>query len=249
MVAAGEGRDMADPSSAIIGKIGVEVYKAIGPKTLLWAKTQVMGKTVLFVGPTRAGKTSLLAFIRGGAYTDPELFIDRTQKVKRSPSLQISSRNRQIRIDVKGIVDTRGTDDPRVQARLLVRYRPHALCILLDANMGWADPAGADDDHFNRPWLKGFLEELAAIRSEEEPATRRLKSFCLFVNKADLVLDAELKIMLKDVKSLLPETLTGSAARLAQMANVLPLSLVEDHAEGKLPVRALEAVFDPFIRE
>ncbi len=241
---------MVEVGSAFLGKVGIEIYKTVGPKALVWVKSKLFGRTILFVGPARSGKTSLLTFIRGGVYAHPELTGQRTLKVKGSSPLQFRTPNEQIRIDVKTIVDTRGQDSPAQHAALVGRYRPHALCIVLDAEALWGAPAHAPaDPDFHDAWLKAFVEALENLPQKEGSFGRRLKSLCIFVNKVDTVTSAEATDRVNQARLLFRQLAKSKLERLRKIANTLPLSMLETHMDGTLPVKAVAAIFDPFVRD
>jgi GTPase SAR1 family protein len=244
-----QGGDVADPAGAIVGKVGVGLLRAVAPSAVAWLKTQVVGKTVLFVGPSRSGKTSFINYLRSGAYTDPSDAMPRTQAVKNTGSLQLKSPNGMVSIDLKKVVDTKGQDFPHDHAELVSKYRPHALCILTDASSDWS-ATGSNSDKSGRVWLEEFLEGLCEIKQKDSHIFRRLKSFVILVNKSDLTPDSSLQSKrAEQIKLIVKSHLRGGSGRVADMLSVKHLSLLEEHDQGKSAARAALTVFNPFVRD
>jgi GTPase SAR1 family protein len=243
------GEESVADAGAIVGKVGVGVLRAVAPGAVAWLKTQVAGKTVLFVGPSRAGKTSFINYLRSGAYTDPSDGVPRTQNTKNIGSLQLKSPNGMVSIDLKKIIDTKGQDFPRSHATLVSKYRPHALCILADASSDWSS-SGSNPDKNGRAWLEEFLEGICEIRQDDPHIFRRLKSFTILVNKSDLVSDNNVQIKrIEQIKLITKTYFRGGTGRISDMLNVKFLSLIEDHDKGQSAAKAALTVFTPFVRD
>lgn len=241
--------DNVTDAGAIVGKVGVGVLRAVAPGAVAWLKTQVAGKTILFVGPSRAGKTSFINYLRSGSYTDPSDGIPRTQNTKNTGSLQLKSPNGMLSIDLKKIVDTKGQDFPRAHAELVSKYRPHALCVLADASSDWSS-SNSNPDKNGRAWLEEFLEGICEIRQTDHNIFRRLKSFTVLVNKSDLVTDESVRNRRsKQIKLITKTYFRGGTGRISDMLNVKFLSLIEDHDKGQSAAKAALTVFTPFVRD
>lgn len=233
---------------AILGKFGIEVFKAAGPSVWGWIRTQVIGKDVLFLGPSRSGKTSLINFIRAGQFTDPDDFVPRTIVNQNKGSIQIKSQNKNLQIDLKRVIDTVGQDSPSEHASLIGDHSPHAVCIVLDGSVPWGvDSADANRD--NMVWLQHFFDQLCIVREERPACFRRLKSVTILLNKVDKVdaVIADKRIL--QIKNLANKSLTGVTAKFAKMMNVKKLSLVENYQNGELPAKAMITLFNPFVRD
>jgi hypothetical protein len=239
---------MLDGGGAILGEVGVGVLRAVAPGVLAWAKAQVTGKTVLFVGPSRAGKTSFINYLRAGTYTDPADAIARTQSSGSVGGLQLKSPNGNLQIEVKKLVDTKGQDFPEVHANLVQRHRPHALCIMMDASAEWSGAGDPDPNKNNRAWLEQFLNRLCELRADDPNVLRRLKSFSIFLNKVDKVPDENaVKSRAAQARLVVSSLLRGRANRVVDLLNVKPLSLVQDYSGGKLPAQASVTLFMPLV--
>lgn len=238
---------VSDPGSAIIGKIGVGVLKAVAPGAFAWIKTQVVGKTVLFVGPARVGKTSFINYLRAGHYVDLDDYVPRTQEVSNVGSLQMKSSNGIVSIDVKKIIDTRGQDFADEHAHLVSESKPHAICLILDASGDWG--AGEDSSRNQKLWLDEFADGLCEQRESNPAMFNRLKSFSILLNKVDAISAGEFAKREIAVKNTLIKKLTGANAKVAKKINIKPLSLIEEYEQGKLPVKAALTLFTPFVRD
>ena len=241
---------MADIGGAIIGKVGVEVFKRASPHALAYFKNQFFGKTILFIGPSRAGKTSFINFMKSGNYAEPTDFMARTQTTKSAGRLQLSTKNGNLQIEIRQLIDSKGQDSPEAHADLVGKYRPHAICLLIDSSSEWAPPGYGDSNRHSRAWFEQFLMRLSEVREEYPHCTRRLKSFCVLLNKWDLVDDETVfNSRKRQIELILSQNLKGSATRICQIANIKQLSLIENHRDGALPPKALLSILNPFLNE
>jgi hypothetical protein len=240
---------MVDMGSAIVGKVGVEAYKSASPSLFRWLKRLVFGKTVLFLGPSFAGKTSYVTYLRSGELANPNEFADRTIGHRNSGGVIIKSANGNVEVDLAKIMDTQGQGAPQEHAELVAEYRPHAICLMFDASEDWSPLGVLDPSKSNKVWLETFLIKLCKIANGDDSLFERIKSFAVVLNKVDLVKDqSTLQGKVDQVHLLVGHHLKGDLGDLAAMLVVKPMSAIQGYAGDASPEKVTSSLFMPFIR-
>ncbi len=240
---------MLDGGGAIVGKAAVAVLRAASPSAIAWLKMQALGRTVAFLGPSRSGKTSFINYLRTGAYADPTDAIPRTLSPRNTGALQLKSSNGMISIDLKKVIDSRGQDLPEEHAQLVAKHKPHGICIIVDINSDWSN-ANPDLNTNGRLWIEEFLSALCEQKDENPNIFRKLKSFNILLNKSDLLKSESIyENKSKQIKIISSNIIKSKSTRVAKLINVKPLSLIENHKKGILPVAASNSIFVPFVRD
>ncbi|MHC4521369.1 MAG: hypothetical protein ACYTAS_22465, partial [Planctomycetota bacterium] len=99
------------------------------PRGLYGLITHALGKEILVLGPSTAGKTKFAEYLRLGVL-DPEGIREMTYRVRKSPAFTVGiGRNREVVLKVRRAVDTPGQVGPIEHATLVGRRKPHAIIV------------------------------------------------------------------------------------------------------------------------
>jgi hypothetical protein len=232
----------------VLGKLGITVARVAGPNVLKFLKNEAFGKKFLFVGPSWSGKTSFWKYIRSGEYTNPNVFIDRTQNDENLGRLEISSSNNRVQIEVKRTFDVKGTKTAAEQAEIVRKKKPDGLCILVEAGRTVSARPAQNPSETILGWLTDFLQALHNEREKYPDSFERIRSVLVIVNKVDLLLSSlEASRTCNSIEQLLAKYDAGFLADIIKRTRVVQMSLIRSYQSGELPAKALSALISPFL--
>ncbi len=170
---------MVEPTTTVV----IETLKLFGPKAFKWLKTKAVGRTLLVVGPAEAGKTSYVRYLRTQVL-QREGYLPRTEDVEKSPSFLIKvGPTGQLYLDAKYMRDTPGEASIATVVKYVLRYKPHALVIVLDLR--------GEEYERSRKWLEDFcakMVEKTTVKTRKVLRTqKRMRYIQILTNKIDKV--------------------------------------------------------------
>jgi len=114
--------------------LGATTPRRARPRGLYALITHALGKEILVLGPSTAGKTKFTEYLRLGVL-DPEGKREMTYGVRKSPAFTVGiGRDRDVVLKVRRAVDTPGQVGPIEHATMVGRRKPHAIIVVLDSS-------------------------------------------------------------------------------------------------------------------
>ena len=148
------------------------------PRGLYALITHALGKEILVLGPSTAGKTKFAEYLRLGVL-DPEGKREMTYGVRKSPAFTVGiGQNRDVVLKVRRAVDTPGQVGPIEHATMVGRRKPHAIIVVLDSSRAAL---------MMTTWLHLFCDRLDTILRRGSYARRRLAEIIVLLNKRDKI--------------------------------------------------------------
>lgn len=161
--------------------------------------THALGKEILVVGPSTAGKTKFAEYLRLGTL-DPEGRREMTYHVSKSPAFTVGiGGNRPLVLKVRRAVDTPGQVGPLQHATLVGRRKPHAVVLVLDCSRPLSTTV---------TWLHLFCDRLDTVLRRGSYVKRKLSEILVLLNKRDKITDRKLDQRRKAVREVLEQHLS-----------------------------------------
>lgn len=161
--------------------------------------TRALGKEILVLGPSTAGKTKFAEYLRLGTL-DPEGQREMTYHVRTLPAFTVTIPGpTRLVLKVRRAVDTPGQIGPRQHATLVGRRRPHALVVVLDCDK----PLSA-----TVAWLHLFCDRLDTVLRRGSYVKRKLSEILVLLNKRDKIDSDELDRCRQAVREVLEQHLS-----------------------------------------
>ena len=168
-------------------------------KGLYGLVTRALGKEILVLGPSTAGKTKFAEYLRLGTL-DPEGRREMTYHVRKSPAFTVGiGGDRPLVLKVRRAVDTPGQIGPLQHATLVGRRKPHAIIIVLDCSRPLS---------MTVTWLHLFCDRLDTVLRRGSYVKRKLSEILVLLNKRDKVDDGELDQCRQAVRAVLAQHLS-----------------------------------------
>lgn len=154
------------------------------PKGWARLRTYAMGKEILVLGPSSAGKSKFAEYLQLGRL-HPEGEREMTYGVTKSPTFVLTltadpdasrSGGPGLVLNVRRTVDTPGQTGPIQHASLVGERKPHAIVIMLDGSK----PISATIH-----WLSLFCSRLDTVLRKGRHAHRKLREIAVVLNKRD----------------------------------------------------------------
>jgi hypothetical protein len=221
------GNEMADPTSGIALKVGIEVLSRVTPKGYAWVKSKIVGRDILVVGQARAGKTSLQKFLQYGLFAEPDSPRTRADRVTASFTVSMG-RDESLHLQVRKVVDTVGQVSAATHAALVNEYRPHVLMIVLDASAPWK----GDDESYAGSYLAEFLDEFVPVFLSRYFVRRKLKAIFILLNKCDRLKESTAKNLLRKAKDLVHQKISPSTGFAPRAIVIRECSFLESYDKG-----------------
>lgn len=180
-----------DPANVLTGietaAAGTVVKLAIeraAPAGIARVRAWLTGKTIVVVGPPRAGKTTFVEYLQYGIFQHADE-TERTYDPMSSPRFNLRvGRDNSLEVSIKTAVDLPGQPAARKLADLVVPERPHGLVIVLDLSR----PLEGDDEATaSAAWLRNFCARFDQLSHGMKPKRNRLRVVVIMMNKMDLV--------------------------------------------------------------
>lgn len=169
------------------------------PRGLYGLITHALGKEILVLGPSTAGKTKFAEYLRLGVL-DPEGVREMTYRVRKSPAFTVGiGRNREVVLKVRRAVDTPGQVGPIEHATLVGRRKPHAIIVVLDSSRAAL---------MTTTWLHLFCDRLDTILRRGSYARRKLAEIIVLLNKRDKIDSDEAEQLRQGARAVLGQHLS-----------------------------------------
>ncbi|MBL9040468.1 MAG: hypothetical protein JNM83_02645 [Myxococcales bacterium] len=161
-------------ASTSVGTISLKIVdeKLVHPLKILNA--WLTGKRLLIVGPSGAGKTRFLNYIKHGQLS-PAGPHDKTYKPESTSSRQVEF-GRNYKFKIKATMDSIGQDSPADQAERVRRENPNELIIVMNS--------GSNGDDECIAWVTAFLTVINKLISNPNNLSR-LENIMILLNKID----------------------------------------------------------------
>ncbi|MBN8733939.1 MAG: hypothetical protein J0L64_25610 [Acidobacteria bacterium] len=216
--------------TAVALKVAVEILKRPATKGLAWVYTSLTGKTVLILGPARAGKTSFSDYLRLGLM-EPEQPTEKTVETHRTSAFRVQiGRDQSLELHVKSAVDEPGQLGPMEHAKLAELRKPHAIVVILDLSA----PFTGQSDRATAKWLTEFCKHLAERIQNNTAFRRKLKGLIFVANKSDTQDDATVQKRISDVRRIVTKNLNGVYATTVDAIPIMPCILVQHEDAQRL---------------
>lgn len=161
--------------------------------------TYAIGKEILVLGPSGAGKTKFTEYLRLGAL-DPAGKREMTYHIRKSPSFVVGvGTDRQLALKVRRAVDTPGQVGPWQHGSLVGRRKPHAIIVVLDSTTAVSTTVA---------WLRLFCSRLDTVLRDRSYVRRKLSEMVILLNKRDRIDNAEFDQLRRGVREVLEQHLS-----------------------------------------
>jgi GTPase SAR1 family protein len=189
MVTRPEEGSVAGPEQAIAAGVIKLAIERGGRPGLRRLQTALTGRTVMVVGPPRAGKTTFLDYVRYGVFQHAqETAVTYRRNVAKNFTLAVGPQ-KALTVAIKSAEEIQGQTDPVRLAEEVFERRPHALVIVLDVSAPLDDP---NDFRSSARWLREFCQRAEQEAHKHKAKRNRLRGVIVAMNKADLVDDEAL---------------------------------------------------------
>jgi len=169
------------------------------PRGLYGLITHALGKEILVLGPSTAGKTKFTEYLRLGTL-DPEGQREMTYRVHKSPAFTVEiGRERDLVLKVRRAVDTPGQVGPLQHATLVGRRKPHAVIVVLDCSRAALMMV---------TWFHLFCDRLDTVLRRGSYARRRLGQILVLLNKRDKIDNREFEQLRQGIRGVLSQHLS-----------------------------------------
>jgi len=173
---------------------GERSMKRGNPRGLYAFITRALGKEILVLGPSTAGKSKFTEYLRLGTL-DPEGQREMTYHVRKTPAFTVGlGRDQGVALKIRRAVDTPGQVGPVEHAALVGRRKPHAVIIVLDSSKSIL---------MTTMWLHLFCDRLDTVLRRGFAAKRRLSEVMVLLNKRDKIDAAEFNQLKEEVAAVL----------------------------------------------
>ena len=167
----------ADVGTVSVG-LSARTPQRARPRGLYALITHALGKEILVLGPSTAGKTKFTEYLRFGVL-DPEGKREMTYRVRKSPAFTVGiGQDRNVVLKVRRAVDTPGQVGPIEHATLVGRRKPHAIIVVLDSSRAAL---------MMTTWLHLFCDRLDTVLRRGSYARRKLAEIIVLLNKRDKI--------------------------------------------------------------
>ena len=183
------------------GSVGLGVSRArrTRPRGLYSLITHALGKEILVLGPSTAGKSKFTEYLRLGTL-DTEGQREMTYRVRKSPAFTLGvGVDHGCLLRVRRAVDTPGQVGPLQHATLVGRRKPHAIIVVLDCNRSALMMV---------TWLHLFCDRLDTVLRRGSYARRKLNEIVVLLNKRDKIDSDAFDQMRSQVGEVLQQPLT-----------------------------------------
>lgn len=224
---------MMDPASwTILGVVaqyfgGAAAIAALIKKKgiIRWLRLKVSGSSIMMAGPSGAGKTSFLEFLKNGKVPKPDDEHIKTPEVVKHGPISVNMTGNTTgkvskAIDIPGQL-------PKLQIAEIVRRKPMGLfmfCSLKDSG--------------DIEWSKQFLLTLAETLILHNAVKKKLKAIFIVLNKSDRVSPSHLAKYLESITTDISEHILPVLGAATPQIEVMTCSLCSRHEVDKLVLRA-----------
>lgn len=169
------------------------------PRGLYSLITHALGKEILVVGPSSAGKSKFTEYLRLGTL-DTEGKREMTYHVRKTPSFTLGlGPNHGFTFRIRRAVDTPGQVGPLQHATLVGRRKPHAVVVVLDCERA---------NLMMTTWMHLFCDRLDTVLRKSFHARRKLTEIMVLLNKRDKIDSYAFEELRDQVSSVLARHLT-----------------------------------------
>jgi signal recognition particle receptor subunit beta len=192
---------MPDPVGLVILQLVVELFKQPEAQGVIATVHNVVsGKTLLLMGPQRAGKTTFAEYLRRGELMPEDKYKLRTLEEQASASFAIGkSQDESVLLRVRKAIDVPGHHKPEEQLRIFEEKRPDAILLMIDLSK----PMTSEDGSW---WLEDFCDQLA-FRLRDKDIAEHLKCLLVVLNKADHADVHEIESRTREIREILQQRL------------------------------------------
>ncbi len=177
---------------------GVRSMRRGKPRGLYAFITRALGKEILVLGPSTAGKSKFTEYLRLGTL-DPEGQREMTYRVRKTPAFTVGlGREQGVTLKIRRAVDTPGQVGPVEHAALVGRRKPHAVIVVLDSSKATV---------MTTMWLHLFCDRLDTVLRRRFTAKRRLSEVMVLLNKRDKIDGADFNRLREEVAAVLQKHL------------------------------------------
>lgn len=220
--------------------MSLKVVTRVSPNAVTWLKAKAFGKKILFIGQSRAGKTTYIRYLAHGIFADDDE--ERTFKRGGSGVVQLKLGPKEsLDLTISSIIDTVGQAPTENHAQDVRAVNPDAVMIFVSSEFSLSDTS---DSNAILPYIDALFEHL------EEKIARNLFSFsrtkCVIVvlNKVDLLEGgaegAENRKKIFDFVK--PRIARVFGKIVADRSRTMSCSLIEDFDNGKLAKKVAESL-------
>jgi len=161
--------------------------------------TRALGKEILVLGPSTAGKSKFTEYLRLGTL-DPEGHREMTYHVRKSSAFTVGiGPENGFELRVRRAVDTPGQVGPLQHATLVGRRKPHAIIVVLDCSRSAL---------MMTTWLHLFCDRLDTVLRRGSYVKRKLSEFVVLLNKRDKIAADDLRQLRYQVAGVLQQHLS-----------------------------------------
>lgn len=158
-----------------------------------------VGKEILVLGPSGAGKTKFTEYLRLGAL-DPAGKREMTYHIRKSPSFVVGvGPSTRLALKVRRAVDTPGQVGPWQHGSLVGQRRPHAIIVVLDSTTALSTTVA---------WLRLFCSRLDTVLRDKSYVKRKLSEILVLLNKRDRIDSEQFHQLRQGVKAVLEQHLS-----------------------------------------
>jgi len=179
-----------------VGATGVRRTKARGLYGLI---THALGKEILVLGPSTAGKSKFTDYLRLGTL-DQEGQREMTYHVRKTPAftVRLGPGDGGV-LKIRRAVDTPGQVGPLQHATLVGRRKPHAIVVVLDCGRSAL---------MMTTWLHLFCDRLDTVLRKGFYSKRKLRQVVVLLNKRDKIDQYQFEQLQSQVSGVLHQHLT-----------------------------------------
>ena len=220
---------------ATVGATAILGAVKYSPRAMRWVKRWFLGTEFVILGPSLAGKTSFLNYLKHDQFAD----IYPTKGTVRVTKINSFSANKggDFNLEVSEAFDTPGTLDVDDQIGIVIKEKPETLILWTSLT----DPKAA-------VWLSSICLYLNNRLLEDQALAKKLKSLTVVMNKQDEVADDIIKEQKDKFHSIISKVLRPAFGDNVDKVSILPCTLVKANGGEKAANNVLLTIASSLIK-
>ena len=227
--------------SFVGGYLLVQVAKGT-PWAVRKVGRKLLGSTLLILGPSFSGKTSLIWYMQHGYYQDPDrpededVFPidedDRTTDEETFTDFHVET-DPNHGFNVANVTDIPGLLSVEDQVKIALRKNPEVILCIVSVKSSEKNE-----------WISRFCATLNSNLLCRNDLKRKLRSLTFIVNKVDAMGLKNINDVIKDIRKIAHNKLKPSVKLNISRIQVVQLTLFKKHNAKKIAGAALKKIYD-----
>jgi len=193
------------------------------PKVLAWFKRRLLGRNILVLGHSRAGKTSFYYYLKENLFATTHKY-PRTSKAMKMGSFTVDKKGG-TRFDVSRGLDVSGELPISLQIEYIKQKKPEAILIMLSP-LSREEGIGAAEEWLPATqWLSDFVDHFRQTIANDREVRKKLRVMLVILNKSDLVSPEMAERICGELRGIIQRELKELVGERTKDIKVIPCTL------------------------